>query len=255
MSLTRRSLLKASLVAVPAFYASRVFGQTMPATTGALDPAALPPILNGLFKASEVRLLPGSPFYDRQQLHRTKKLASYEPDKLLYPYRAQAGLPQADGVKGGYAGWDTGFIRGHMTGHYLSAASRMAVATGDNVFRDRVNYMVGELAKCQEALKLDGYLAAFSTGAFDTLEGKRGNAGGIVVPYYTIHKIMSGLLDAHVYLGNAQALEVAEKMAGYFEKRLAGLEPAQIEKMFRTDGSRNPQNEFGGMSDVLTELY
>src|ERR1035437_8207956 len=85
--------------------------------------------------------------------------------------------------------------------------------------------------------------------------GKRGNAGGIVVPYYTIHKIMSGLLDAHNYLRNAQALEVAEKMAGYFEKRLAGLEPAQTEKMFRTDGSRNPQNEFGAMSDVLTELY
>ena len=95
----------------------------------------------------------------------------------------------------------------------------------------------------------------FPPGRFDTLEGKRGNAGGIVVPYYTIHKIMSGLLDAHQYLGNAQALQVAEKMAGYFEKRLSALDQAQIEKMFRTDGSRNPQNEFGAMSDVLTELY
>ena len=104
MSLTRRFLLKASLAALPAFYASRVFGQTMPAGTDALDPSRLPPILNGLFKASDVRLLPGSPFYDRQELHRTKKLASYEPDKLLYPYRALAGLPQADGVNGGYAG-------------------------------------------------------------------------------------------------------------------------------------------------------
>lgn len=255
MTLSRRSMLKASLAVLPAYYVSRIFGQTIPASTAALDPNKLPPILDGLFTASDVRLLPGSPFYDRQELHRKKKLASYEPDKLLYPYRALAGLPQAEGVKGGYAGWDTGFIRGHMTGHYLSAAARMAAATGDNVFRDRANYMVVELAKCQAALKLDGYLAAFSTGAFDTLEGKRGNAGGIVVPYYTIHKIMSGLLDTHNYLGNAQALEVAEKMAGYFEKRLAGLEPAQIEKMFRTDGSRNPQNEFGAMSDVLTELY
>ena len=227
----------------------------MPTGTEALDPKTLPPILNGMFKASDVRLLPGSPFYDRQELHRTKKLASYDPDKLLYPYRALAGLPQAEGVNGGYAGWDTGFIRGHMTGHYLSAASRMAAATGDKVFTDRGNYIVGELAKCQEALNLDGYLAAFSTGAFDTLEGKRGNAGGIVVPYYTIHKIMSGLLDAHQYLDNAQALQVAEKMAGYFEKRLAAVDRAQIEKMFRTDGSRNPQNEFGAMSDVLTELY
>ena len=255
MSLTRRSILKASLAALPAYYASRVFGQTIPATPDALDPNKIRPILDALFKASDVRLLPGSPFFDRQELHRTKKLASYEPDKLLFPYRALAGLPQAEGVKAGYAGWDTGFIRGHMTGHYLSAASRMAAATGDNIFRDRANYIVGELAKCQETLRLDGYLAAFSTGAFDTLEGKRGNAGGIVVPYYTIHKIMSGLLDAHQYLGNAQALEVAERMASYFENRLAALAPAQIEKMFRTDGSRNPQNEFGAMSDVLTELY
>jgi DUF1680 family protein len=131
----------------------------------------------------------------------------------------------------------------------------MWAATGDTNFRDRVNYIVGELAKCQEALKLDGYLAAFSTGAFDTLEDKPGNANGIVVPYYTIHKIMSGLLDAHKYVGNAQALQVAEKMAVYFEKRLSALDQAQIERMFRTDGSRNPQNEFGGMSDVLTELY
>ena len=129
MSLTRRSILKASLAALPAYYASRVFGQTIPATPDAIDPNKIPPILDGLFKASDVRLLPGSPFYDRQELHRTKKLASYEPDKLLYPYRALAGLPQAEGVKAGYAGWDTGFIRGHMTGHYLSAASRMAAAT------------------------------------------------------------------------------------------------------------------------------
>ena len=53
-------------------------------------------------------------------------------------------------------------------------------------------------------LKHDGYLAAFPTGAFDRLEGKRGDGGGVVVPYYTIHKIMAGLLDAHHYLGNEQ---------------------------------------------------
>ena len=205
--------------------------------------------------ATRVHLLPGSPFYDRQELHRKGYLAAFEPDKLLFHYRALAGLPQAEGVKGGYAGWESGFIRGHMAGHYMSAASRMAVATGDDSFRKKVNYMVGELAKCQDALNQDGYLAAFPSGAFDRLEGKPGNGGGVVVPYYTIHKIMAGLLDAHHYLGNTQALQVAVKMAGYFEKRLAALNADQIEKIFRTDGSRNPQNEFGSMSDVLTELY
>ena len=77
----------------------------------------------------------------------------------------------------------------------------------------------------------------------------------MVVPYYTIHKIMAGLLDAHHYLGNTLALGVAVKMAGYFENRLASLKPEEIEKIFRTDASRNPQNEFGAMSDVLAELF
>jgi DUF1680 family protein len=208
------------------------------------------------FLANQVRLLPGSPFYMRQELHRKGVLASYDPDRLLYHYRALAGLPQKEGIEGGYDGWDSEFIRGHMTGHYLSAASRMAAATGSILFRNRVDYLVGELAKCQGSLDLDGYLAAFSTAAFDQLEGKSGaDAGGIGVPYYTIQKIMSGLLDAHAYVGNRQALDVATRMADYFGKRLAALNAAQIDRMLRTDGSRNPQNEFGAMSDVLVELY
>ncbi len=83
---------------------------------------------------------------------------------------------------------------------------------------EKADYLVAELAKCQDALNQGGYLAAFPSGAFDRLEGKPGDGGGVVVPYYTIHKIMAGLLDAHHYLGNTQALEVAVKMAGYFEK-------------------------------------
>ncbi|MBN1608649.1 MAG: glycoside hydrolase family 127 protein, partial [Polyangiaceae bacterium] len=99
-----------------------------------------------------------------------------------------------------------------------------------------------------------GYLAAFPATVFDWVEGKSANNDGIVVPYYTVHKIMAGLLDAYRYLGNQQALEVASKMADYFQARLAALSSDQIEKTFRTDGSKNPQNEFGAMSDVLSEL-
>src|SRR5512147_3053488 len=102
--------------------------------------------------ATQVKLLPGSPFYERQELHRHGYVASFQPDKLLFHYRALAKLPQPDGVKGGYDGWDSGFIRGHMAGHFLSAASRMAVATGDASFKEKANYVVAELAKCQDAL-------------------------------------------------------------------------------------------------------
>ena len=135
---------------------------------------------------------------------------------MLFHYRALAGLPQPDGVKAGYGGWDSGFIRGHMAGHYLSAASRMAAATGDASFREKVDTMVAELAKCQDALKQDGYLAAFPAGAFDRLEGKPGNSGGVVVPYYTIHKIMAGLLGAQHYLRKKQTLQGAGEKADYF---------------------------------------
>jgi DUF1680 family protein len=251
MPFTRRSILKATLAALPAHCAARDLGQLVPPVLGTVPVDAA-----RAFLANQVRLLPGSPFYVRQELHRKGVIASYDPDKLLYPYRALAKLPQKEGIESGYDGWDSGFLRGHMTGHYLSAASRMAAATGSILFRDRVNYVVGELSKCQRSLNLDGYLAAFSTAAFDQLEGKPGaDAGDIVVPYYTIQKIMSGLLDAHTYVGNKQALDVVTRMADYFGKRLAQLNAAQIDRMFRTDDSRNPQNEFGAMSDVLTELF
>lgn len=203
--------------------------------------------------ASHVRLLSGSPFYDRQELHRKGNLASLDPDKLLYDYRSLAKVPQANGVTGDYGGWDGGFLRGHMLGHYLSAASRMAAATGDTTFTTKVNYVVSELGKCQTALG-NGYLAAFPSTVFDWLEGKGADNGGIVVPYYTVHKIMAGLLDANHYVGSQQALTIATKMADYFQGRLASLSAATIEKVFRTDGNGNPQNEFGAMSDVLAEL-
>jgi len=202
--------------------------------------------------AAHVRLLSGSPFYDRQELHRKGTLASLDPDKLLYEYRNFAKVPQANGATSGYAGWDTGFLRGHMLGHYLSAASRMAAATGDTSFQTKVNAAVGELAKCQAA---SGYLAPFPTAVFDWVEGKSGaDNGGIVVPYYIVHKIMAGLLDANHYVGSQQALDIVTKMADYFQARLAALPAATIESTFRTDGSSNPQNEFGAMSDVLAEL-
>jgi DUF1680 family protein len=208
----------------------------------------------GMADAAHVRLLSGSPFYDRQELHRKGYLASWNADKLLYPYRTLAKLPQAGGTTSGYAGWDTGFLAGHMIGHYLSATSRMAAATNDTSFSTKANYVVAELAKCQTALNSNGYLAAFPATVFDWLEGKGTSNGGIVVPYYTVHKIIAGLLDAYHYVGNQQALDVATKMADYFQARISALPAATIEKIFRTDGSGNPQNEFGAMSDVLAEL-
>ncbi len=199
------------------------------------------------FELSRVRLLDG-PFRQIQELHRTGMVGQLEPDRLLFPFRKNAGLPQPAGVKAGYGGWDSGFVAGHYGGHYLSAAARMYAATGDASFRDKANYMVKALAECQEKLG-GGYLSAFPAARFDKLEARHG-----MVEYYTIHKIMAGLVDVADLCGNRQALDVAAKMSDYFAGRIAKLTPEQVEVMFRTDYTGNPVNEFGGMAEALADL-
>jgi len=98
-----------------------------------------------MIDASHVRLL-DSPFKQRQELHRLGYVGELEPDRLLFNYRKAAGVPQPAGVKS-YGGWDDGFIRGHFAGHYLSAASRMYVATGDESFKSKAEALIKGLAE------------------------------------------------------------------------------------------------------------
>ena len=210
---------------------------------------AAPPVAES-FELSSVRLL-DSPFKERQELHRTGLVGQLEPDKLLFGFRKNSGLAQPLGVKSGYGGWDDGFIAGHYGGHYLSAAARMYAATGDSSFRDKAAYMVRVLAECQAKLG-GGYVSAFPSDKFDQLESNPRKAS---VPYYTIHKILAGLVDVHALCDNAQALEVAARLSDYFAARIAKLTPEQIEAMLRTDYTGNPVNEFGGMAEALTGLY
>jgi len=198
---------------------------------------------------ADVRLLPGY-FKDIQELHRTNVVGLLEPDRLLFPFRKQAGLPQPAGVTAGYGGWDEGNLAGHYGGHYLSAASRMVAATGDASFREKVDRMVTGLAECQAKLG-GGYLAAFPATRLDGLES---NPQKGLVEFYTIHKIIAGLVDAHAYCGNTQALTMASALADYCAARLAKLSPAQIEALFRTDYAPNPANEFGGIGEALADL-
>jgi hypothetical protein len=255
-SFTRRDILKASgsgalLATAGSFVATPLIAcdGSAPAVVASAR-SLLQPV-----SVSAIRLLPESVFYDRLELHRRGYLAHLDPDRLLFHYRALAGLPQAAAIDAGYKGWESEFLRGHMAGHYLSAASRMAIATDDSSFRKRVEYTVRELSECQEALDAEGYLAAFPPTVFDWVEGKSADNGEIVVPYYIVHKLMAGLLDAHVLLAAPRALPVVTKMADYFAKRCAALNAQQLEQMFRTDGVRNPQNEFGAMSDILAQLF
>ena len=144
------------------------------------------------FKLENVRLLDG-PFRDAM-LRDQKLLLGLEPDRLLHSFRVTAGLPSSAKP---YGGWEAPNIelRGHSLGHYLSACALMYASTGDERFKARTTVIVADLAKIQAAMASQGfhpgYLSAFPEEFFDRVDARK----RVWAPYYTIHKIMAGLLD------------------------------------------------------------
>ena len=118
----------------------------------------------------------------------------------------------------------------------------MFASTGDEDLKKNAATVVAELGKCQTALK-SGYLSAFPVEFFDRLRERQ----RVWAPFYTIHKIMAGLLDMYVYCGNEQALDIAQKMASWVDLY---TQPLSYEHMQRVLGT-----EFGGMGEVLCNLY
>jgi hypothetical protein len=192
------------------------------------------------FALGDVRLLDG-PVKEAQAANLCY-LRRLDLDRILHTFRANAGLDAPGEPLGG---WDapTSDIRGHFPGHYLSACARACAATGDEALKAKVDTMVAELARCQQALG-GGYLSAFPESFWDRLESLQNVPG---VPYYVMHKVMAGLLDAYTCCGNAQALDVLKGMAAYFKRRVDRLPVAQMDRVLTV--------EFGGMSEVLHSLY
>jgi DUF1680 family protein len=141
-------------------------------------------------------------------------------------------------------------LRGHFTGHYLSACAALIAKDKDALLSKRIGYMIDELAVCQQ--KMGGkYLSAFPESEFDTLEKKY---GGVWAPYYTFHKIMQGLLDVYTLTGNKKAYQILLNMAEYVSQRMSKLSAEEIEKILYS-AEANPTNEAGGMNEVLHNLY
>lgn len=178
-----------------------------------------------------------------------KYLKSLDADRLLYNFRVNANLPSSAKPLEGWESPSLG-LRGHFVGHYLSAISNVVERTKDVVLTHRLEYMIDELDKCQQALG-NGYLSAFPEKDFDTLET---TFGGIWAPYYTYNKIMQGLLDAYTKTNNQKAYNMLLGMTTYIEKRMAKLDDKTIEKLLYT-ATANPANEAGAMNEVLYKLY
>lgn len=200
------------------------------------------------FDLADVRLLDG-PFKKAMMLD-AEYLLRLEPDRLLSWFRKEAGLKPKGEV---YGGWESQGVAGHSLGHYLSACAMLFASTGDTRFRDRIIYAVNELELCQRN-NGNGYIAAipngkkiFSEVAAGDIRSQGFDLNGGWVPWYTLHKLFAGLLDANQYCGNIRALAVAVKLADWADSTLAKLTEDQFQRMLAC--------EHGGMNESLAELY
>lgn len=200
------------------------------------------------FSLQSVRLKAG-PFLNAQQVD-LKYILALNPDRLLAPYLIDAGLPlKAER----YGNWENSGLDGHIGGHYLSALALMYASTDNLEVKKRLDYMVSELAKCQQK-NGDGYVGGIPQGkvfwsriAKGDLDGSGFGLNNTWVPLYNIHKLFAGLQDAYTVAGNKQALNVLVKLADWFAQTIQNLDDEQIQKMLKT--------EHGGMNEVFANLY
>jgi DUF1680 family protein len=214
----------------------------------ALAALALPAGAAERFALADVRLT-GGPFLHAQQTNRSY-LMSLDPDRLLAPFRREAGLPLR---QPSYGNWESSGLDGHMGGHYLSAMALMYASTGDPQVLERLNYAIAELKACQQA-NGNGYLGGIPGGgtawkaiAGGKLEADNFSVNGKWVPWYNLHKVYAGLRDAHRYAGSEDARRMLIKLADWALLLTANLSAEQMQTMLRS--------EHGGMNEIFADVY
>ena len=200
------------------------------------------------FPLGDVTLLDG-PLKRARDLN-IQTLLKYDCDRLLAPYRKEAGLePRAKT----YPNWDG--LDGHVGGHYLTAMAINA-ATGNDECRKRMEYMIGELQLCADANAKNhpewgkGYVGGMPNSERIWSTFKKGDFRvyfGSWAPFYNLHKMYAGLRDAWLYCGNEQAKQLFLGFCDWACDLTAGLTDEQMEQMLG--------NEHGGMNEVLADAY
>ncbi len=199
------------------------------------------------FGHSEVSLLP-SRFRENMQRDSTWMM-SIPTDRLLHSFRTSAGV--FAGREGGYmtvkklGGWESldCDLRGHITGHLLSALAVLYAQTGSAAVKAKADSLVAGLAEVQRTYGRQGYLSAFGEGLIDrNIAGK-----SVWAPWYTLHKILRGLLDQYDLCANDTALAVARRMGDWAAAKLLPLDETTRRRMI--------SNEFGGFNEAMYSLY
>ncbi|GIH05457.1 hypothetical protein Rhe02_35240 [Rhizocola hellebori] len=257
--LDRRDFLKAagvtvvgSAIATPGSASADVTVAAEPPQTAFLD--ANPRWVVKPFPLHRVSIANGTIFAEKRD--RVLNYASaYSVDRVLHNFRVTAGLPTPAGSSPP-GGWDdaTGNLRGHFSGHLLTMFAQAYAGTGSTVYLDKVNQVVAGLAQCQTAMagrfSHPGFLSAYPETQFIQLESFA-TYPTIWAPYYTLHKIMRGLLDSYLLAGNTQALTVVTKMGDWVAQRLNALPRATLNRMW----SIYIAGEFGAMNEVMADLF
>ena len=191
------------------------------------------------FALTDVKLLPSR--FQRNMQRDSAWITSIPVNRLLHSFRNTAGV--FSGKEGGYddglklGGWESldCDLRGHITGHLLSAMANLQM-------KQKADSLVQGLAEVQKQYGT-GYLSAFGEGLIDrNIQGK-----SVWAPWYTLHKILQGLIDQYPMCGNEQALEVAKGMGDWAYNKLKPLSEETRLKMIR--------NEFGGINEAMYNLY
>ncbi len=199
------------------------------------------------FRLQDVRLL-DSPFKDAAELNKTY-LLEMSADRLLAPFHREAGLtPKAES----YTNWENSGLDGHIGGHYLSALSLMVASTGDREIDTRLDYMLSELKRCQQA-NGNGYIGGVpgSKAVWDEIAAGKIEAGGFSlngrwVPLYNIHKTFVGLRDAYLVAGKEEAREMLVAMSDWAIALTEALSDEQMQDMLRS--------EHGGLNEVFADV-
>ena len=187
-----------------------------------------------------------------------KYLLNLDADRLLAGFRETAGLDMKGKTRYG-GGWEDALIGGHTMGHYLTAMAQAVAELPDNDTRkaqveEKLNYIITELEKCQNQTG-----TGFIFGArildennielqFDNVEkGLADITREAWVPWYTMHKVLAGLIDTYKYTGNETSLFVAKKLGDWVYARVLKWDTVTQNKVLAI--------EYGGMNDCLYELY
>ena len=199
------------------------------------------------FKPQQVQLLPGI-FRDAQNTD-LQYILALDPDRLLAPFLRESGL---EPVKPAYPNWESTGLDGHIGGHYLTALSLMYAATGEKELLNRLNYMIDQMERCQQAYG-DGYIGGVpgSKKLWQEIAEGRHRIGafdmnGKWVPLYNIHKTYAGLRDAWLYTGNEKAKKMLIRFTDWMVDLTSEFSERQMQNILRS--------EHGGLNEVFADV-